>query len=129
VVLDERVICAGCAGLVIGALFSLMGLASGIYQFDPVVGFWFGTLLVGVGLAQHFIDLGSSWVHLSLNTLFVVGAWFMFEAIQLMSVSFWVSIYFLAVTVFWIYARIRASQWTHVGVCRSCEEDCTLRFQ
>jgi protein-S-isoprenylcysteine O-methyltransferase Ste14 len=129
VVLGERVICAGCTGLVMGALFSLMGLASGIYLFDPVVGFWFGTMLVGVGLAQHFIDLGSRWVHLSLNTLFVIGAWFMFEAIQLMSVSFWVSIYFLAVTVFWIFTRIRASQWTHVGVCRGCDEDCTLRFQ
>jgi len=86
-------------------------------------------LLVGLGLAQHFIDLGSGWVHLLLNIMFVVGDWFIFEAIQQMKLSFLVSAYFLAVTVFWIFTRIRASQWTHVGVCTGCDEVCVLRFE
>jgi len=124
-----RVFCAGCSGLVLGAVLSLIGLVSGGYPLDVVVGFWFGVLLVGLGLVQHFIDLGSGWVHFWLNICFVVGAWFMFAAIQLINPSFLVSVYFLAVTVFWIYARIRASQWTHVVVCRGCDTKCVLRFE
>ncbi len=125
----QRVFCAGCSGLVLGALLALGGLFSGFYPFDPVFGFWLGVMLVGLGLAQHFIDLGSAWLHLLLNIVFVVGAWLMFEAIQLMSLSFLVSAYFLSVTVFWIFARIRASQWVHVGVCRDCSAQCMIRFE
>ncbi len=66
---------------------------------------------------------------MALNVFLVFGAWLMFEAIQLMNLSFLVSAYYLAVTVFWIYARIRASQWTHVGVCIDCDEVCSIRFE
>ena len=127
--IGTNVYCAGCSGLVIGAVFSLIGLVSGDYPFDTYVGFWFGALLVGLGLAQHFIDLGSGWLHFWLNLWFVVGAWLMFAAIQLMNHSFLVSAYFLCVTVFWIYARIRASQWTHVAVCAGCDEKCVHCFE
>jgi hypothetical protein len=129
IMLGARVFCAGCSGLVLGAVFALLGLLSGYYPLGIDVGFWFGALIVGLGLAQHYIDLGSGWVHFCLNFLFVLGVWFMFEAIQLMGLSFIVSSYFLSVTVFWIYARIRASQWTHVGVCRGCDELCSIRFE
>jgi len=129
VVFREQAFCAGCSGLVAGAVLGLVGLVTGFYPLDTQIGFWFGALLVFLGLAQHFIDLGSGWVHLWLNVGFVVGDWLMFEAVQLMNLSFLVSVYFLAVTVFWIYARIRASQWTHVGVCGTCAVQCGLRFE
>jgi hypothetical protein len=124
-----KVFCAGCSGLVIGALLALAGLVIGFYPFGLQTGFWVGALLVCLGLAQHFIDLGSAWVHLVLNVGFVLGDWMMFMAVQRMVLSFLVSVYFLAVTVFWIYARIRASQWTHVVVCQGCTEHCVLRFE
>ena len=124
-----RVYCAGCSGLVIGAILALIGLASGFYPFDHEIGFWFGAMLVFLGLAQHFIDLGSGWVHLWLNIGFVVGDWLMYESIQAMNLGFTASVYFLAVTVWWIYARIRASQWTHVAVCHECSEGCMLLFE
>jgi len=107
---------------------ALIGLVSGVYPFDVLVGFWFGILLVGLGLAQHLIDLGSAWIHLGLNTIFVVGTWLMFKAIQLMNLSFLVSAYFLIVSLFWVFTRIKASQWTHVAVCNDCDVVCSNRF-
>jgi len=127
--LGGRAYCAGCSGLVVGAILALIGLVSGLYPFDLEIGFWFGAMLVFLGLAQHFIDLGSGWAHLWLNLGFVVGDWLMYEAIQSMNLGFIASVYFLAVTVWWIYARIRASQWTHVSVCNECSEGCMLRFE
>lgn len=129
VMFGGKAFCAGCSGLVIGAFLALAGLVTGFYPFDTVIGFWFGAMLVFLGLAQHFIDLGSGFVHLWLNVGFVLGDWLMFEAIQRMTLSFLVSVYYLAVTVFWIYARIRTSRWTHVVVCRECTEHCVLRFE
>jgi hypothetical protein len=126
--LGSRVFCAGCSGLVLGAFIALICLVSGFYPLSVVTGFWLGTLLTGLGLAQHLIDLGSEWIHFILNIAFVSGAWFMFGAIQVMDLSFFVSAYFLAVTVFWIYARISVSQLTHVGVCRDCDRVCEYRF-
>jgi protein-S-isoprenylcysteine O-methyltransferase Ste14 len=129
VVLGNRIFCAGCSGLILGAVLALIGLSLEIYPLTILDGFWFGVLLVGLGLSQHFIDLSSGFIHLTLNSLFVVGAWAMFMAIQFMNLSFLVTVYFLIVTIFWIYARIRASQWTHVGVCKDCGVICLNRFE
>lgn len=126
--LGSRFYCAGCSGLIVGAILALLGLLSGFYPLEAKVGLWVGGFLVGLGLAQHYIDFGSSWVHLLLNIFFVFGAWIMFEAIQLMSLSLLVSVYFLVVVFFWIYARIRTSQWTHASICNECNDDCSIRF-
>jgi protein-S-isoprenylcysteine O-methyltransferase Ste14 len=124
--------CAGCSGLVLGAFTALLGLSSSIFDlftFDFLLVFWIGALFVSFGLVQHLIDLGSGWLHLWINFWFVVGAWFMFESIQQINKSFHVTLYFLAVTLFWIYLRIKLSQLTHFSVCRSCFEICELRFE
>ncbi len=123
--------CAGCTGLVIGATASLVGLALGLgpHGLGIETVFWGGVILVGLGLAQHFIDLGNEWVHLSLNIWFVVGAWLIFESIQALGLGVGVQVYFLSMTVFWVWARIRASQWTHVGVCSGCTEKCEHIFE
>jgi len=121
--------CAGCTGLVVGASASLIGLALGTRGLGVEVAFWGGVILVGLGLAQHFIDLGNEWVHLSLNILFVVGAWLIFESIQALGLGVDIQVYFLSMTVFWIWARIRASQWDHVGVCSGCPQACVHVFE
>jgi len=121
--------CAGCTGLVIGATISLIGLALGARGLCIEGAFWVGVILVGLGLAQHFIDMGDAWAHLVLNTLFVVGAWLMFESIQAIGLGVDIQCYFLSMAVFWIWARIRASQWTHVGVCSRCHQTCVHIFE
>lgn len=122
--------CAGCTGLVIGALISLAGL---MINFSPylVVGetvFWAGVFFVSFGLGQHFIDLNKGWVHLLLNICLVFGSWLMFDSITSLRLGFLVQTYFLSVTLFWIWVRIRASQFTHVEVCSGCEDHCPHVF-
>ena len=121
--------CAGCTGLVVGALVSL----AGIFLLSPsqMIGktiFWVGVLFVGLGLGQHFIDFGNGWIHLGLNIMLVLGSWFMFDSISSFGLVLLVQVYFLLVTVFWIWARIRISQFTHVGVCAGCTEPCEHVF-
>jgi hypothetical protein len=121
--------CAGCMGLVLGASVSLIGLALEPLGQGVETAFWGGVFLVGLGLAQHFIDLGNEWVHLALNILFVVGAWLMFESVQAIGLGVDIQVYFLLMTVFWVWARIRASQWDHVGVCSRCPHACVHVYE
>ena len=123
--------CAGCTGLVFGAILSLLGLGVGVSPlwFGAEFSFWCGVLFVSLGLAQHFIDLGSGWIHLLLNTIFVIGAWIIFESIQVLNLTTSVQAYFLTSTIFWIWARIRSSQWNHVYICRECPTPCELLFE
>ena len=121
--------CSGCTGLIVGALVSL----AGIFLLSPslMIGktiFWVGVLFVGLGLGQHFIDFGNGWVHLGLNIMLVLGSWFMFDSISSIGLGLLVQVYFLLVTMFWIWARIRISQFTHVGVCAGCTEPCEHVF-
>jgi hypothetical protein len=121
--------CAGCTGLVVGALVSLAGIL--LLSPSNLIGkttLWVGVLFVGLGLAQHFIDLGNGWVHLGLNILLVTGSWFMFDFVSSTGLGLLVQVYFLLVTVFWIWVRIRVSQFTHVGVCADCTERCVHVF-
>ena len=87
-----------------------MGLTTGFYPFNLEIGFWFGAMLVFLGLAQQLIDFGSEGLHFLLNAAFVVGDWLMYEALQAKDLNIFISIYFLAFTVFWVFTRIRASQ-------------------
>jgi hypothetical protein len=121
--------CAGCTGLVLGATASLIGLALGTRGLGVEIAFWGGVILVGLGLAQHFIDMGNEWVHLVLNAMFVVGAWLMFESVQALGLGVDIQVYFLSMAVFWVWARIRASQWDHVGVCSGCHQACVHVFE
>ncbi len=121
--------CAGCTGLVVGALVSLAGIL--LLSPSNLIGkttLWVGVLFVGLGLAQHFIDLGNGWFHLVLNILLVTGSWFMFDSISSAELGLPVQVYFLLITVFWIWVRIRVSQFTHVDVCAGCTDRCVHVF-
>ena len=121
--------CAGCTGLVVGALVSLAGIL--LLSPSNLIGkttLWVGVLFVGLGLAQHFIDLDNGWIHLVLNLMLVTGSWFMFDFVSSTRLVLLVQVYFLLVTMFWIWVRIRVSQFTHVGVCADCTERCVHVF-
>ena len=127
-----RTLCAGCTGLVLGALISIAG--SLVYFFiglnlgDSVI-FWFGFALIFLGLFQHRIDLDDPLIHAFLNVVFVFGAFLLEVGVDHINGSLLVQSYLLAITVYWIIARIVLSEADHVSICGRCgQEDCPHSF-
>jgi hypothetical protein len=127
-----RPYCAGCTGLALGAALSILGSGLyfflGVFPFNPGTVFWLGALMVTMGLAQHFIDLGSPYLHLFLNVILVCGSFMLAASMDAMGVSFYVEAYHLGLVVFWVASRIRLSQEEHAIICRSCGLGCGHGF-
>lgn len=124
--------CAGCTGLALGAALSVVGSALyfffGVFLLDAEVAFWLGALMVALGLVQHFVDLGSSHLHMALNVALVCGSFMLAASLNAMGVSFYVEAYHLGLAVFWVASRIRVSQEEHIRVCASCGFGCGHGF-
>ena len=128
-----RTLCAGCTGLVLGALISIAG--SLVYFFiglrlgDSYVIFWFGFALILLGLFQHRIDLDDPLIHALLNVVFVFGALLLEVGVDDINGSLLVQSYLLAITVYWIMSRIVLSEVDHVSICGRCgHEGCPYSF-
>jgi protein-S-isoprenylcysteine O-methyltransferase Ste14 len=128
-----KALCAGCTGLALGAASAILGgflcFFSGFSVGDPVTFFYTGALLVALGLVQHFIDMGSPLFHLALNVALVFGAFMLAASMRELGASFYVEAYLLASILFWVAARVRASQEEHVRVCSRCTEPCPDGFR
>ena len=117
--------CAGCMGLVTGAIISLFG--SLLYFFCGmragevgVLIFWLGFVGVACGLLQYNLSVNRSTVHAFLNVVFVLGAFLLLVGVSEISGNVVVDFYLLISIVYWIIVRITLSQLEHRKICFSC---------
>jgi hypothetical protein len=118
--------CAGCTGLVAGAVASIAG--SVVYSFvsfnlggagAPI--FWAGFVGVACGLLPHsLLDHKGAFVRLSLNFVFVFGAFLLLVGVNEATGNPVVAFFLLALIVYWIYARIILSRQEHRRTCANC---------
>jgi len=124
--LGGKTYCAGCTGLVIGATVSLLGslvysLTDSLPGSTGVVFFWFGLVGVSSGLLQYnLLNVHKSLLHMFLNVIFVLGAFFLLVGIEEITSNLVLDVYFLALTLFWILTRIMLSQQEHKKICLTC---------
>ncbi len=131
--IGDRVCCAGCIGLVVGASIALIG--TGAYVLLPsvpsplVLGlFWSGLVGVTLGLFQYELFMNKASIHFSLNVVFVVGAFLLFIGSTEMNGSLSTSVYFLLVVLFLIMVRTTLSRLEHERICTVCKsESCSMK--
>ena len=125
--------CAGCTGLALGALSSIVCSVLYFYMgFYPSTGeaiFWVGVIAVAMGLIQHFIDFGSPLVHLILNVFLVFGSFMLASSMSAADTSFFIEAYHLVLVIFWVATRIRVSQEEHMLICQACGVECQQGFR
>lgn len=129
----NKILCAGCIGLVAGALLSLIAVASYFFinvnlwsNHFPV--FWIGFAGVSCGLLQyHLFNLNKGAVHLSLNVFFVFGVSLLLIAVDSLTQNVILDFYIITLSIFWLYVRIMLSQLNHKKACLACPlEGCSL---
>ena len=124
--LGSKTYCAGCTGLVLGAIISLIGILS--YSFldfnvgeNAVLIFWVGFIAVACGLLQyHILDGNRGAVHFFFNVTFVLGAFLLQVGINEITGNFIVGFYLFTLIIYWIITRIMTSQLEHEKVCSTC---------
>lgn len=124
--LGHRVFCAGCIGLIVGAVLSLFALAGYLFL-DTTLGtsqvvLWVGILGVSFGLLQyHLFNWGKSSVHLSVNSVFVFSVFLLLATVDSMTQNVVIDFYLIALSVFWLYTRILLSRLDHKRICNTCQ--------
>jgi len=118
--------CAGCTGLVTGAIISLFGSFSyffaGFHVGEVSISvFWLGFVWVACGLLQYsLLKVGKNVAHLFLNVILVLGALLLLIGVNEISGNLVLEVYFLTLIVYWILARIMLSGQEHKKICTSC---------
>ncbi len=132
--IGNRVFCAGCVGLILGAVFSLFGAI--LYFFmvlsfslDNLV-FWVGFIGVSGGLLQyHLFNWGRSSLHLTVNAFFVFSVFLLLAAIDSATQNVIAGLYIVALSVLWLYTRIVLSQIDHQKICSACTTELCYFFE
>lgn len=126
-----RVRCAGCTGLVVGAL--PVALLVGTYMasssaLEPVE----GSALVMTGLSLVALDLGvafagrvNPWAGLGLNALLVAGLALVSIGLMEATGQLTWGLVGVVLSVLWMDTRIQLSRWNHAAVCAVCPEGCS----
>jgi hypothetical protein len=131
----RRVFCAGCVGLLLGAVLSLIGVTRYFFFNLPFSQtywlFWIGCVGVMSGLLQyHLFNWGKSSIHLLVNTYFVFGVFLMLAAADQIAQSTTISLYIVVLSIFWLYTRITLSKLDHTTLCNACPvESCEFTYR
>lgn len=128
--IGKRVFCAGCVGLVLGAVLSLFGVTTyffiNLHFWSNYLVFWIGFVGVSCGLLQyHLFNWGRSSIHLSVNAFFAFGVFFLLTGIDGITQNVIIDFYLIVLSIFWLYTRILLSQLDHKIICTNCRmEEC-----
>lgn len=127
--LSEHSLCAACTGLSLGAFVALIGSAFFFFGAWQINEMSFPVVVTGVaGMLLGFLQLKfRGFVRLSLNTLFVLGAFLILIGIDELVHSLFVDLFLIVLIVFWLLTRIMLSQWDHSRTCQNCESPCEIR--
>jgi hypothetical protein len=131
--IDGRTFCAGCSGLVIGALVTLPGA---LFYFLMNMDFHMNTItfLVGctgvvLGLLQfHLFNIKIAMLRGFLNMFFVIGTFLALVSVDRLLQDLFVDLFLISLSFFWIYTRIVISRWDHDEICKACNSnDCIYK--
>lgn len=121
--INEREICAACAGLLIGAVIALVGSALQFFIGLNIISanFWLlvlGEIFMVLGLVQIKF---SGYAKLNMNMVFVVGSFVTLAGADVLGESLLVDIYVFGLIGFLLWLRILLSEWNNRRICGSCQ--------
>jgi len=121
--IGNKTSCTACTGLLLGGLLAFAGTI--LYFFsnwrieqNSFLIVWVGVLGVGIGLFQFKFR---GFVRLFLNSFFVLGTFFILIGVDKLVSSVMLDLFFVALSLFWLFTRISLSRWDHERICYACK--------
>jgi len=127
--IENKTFCAGCMGLLIGALASLVTVSA--YFLSPVrldevaiplIGLGFITVLAG--LLTPILITARSTTRLAMNALLILGMSSILVGADTLLHSTQIDLYLISLDVLWLTTRISLSQTSHERICTYCTREC-----
>jgi len=129
IAIGQRRYCAGCLGLALGSLLSLIIMA--LYLLVPPVdislGRWLvilGIFIVSVCIAEVAWHPTNSSLHVLSNFALVVGFLLVIIGAISSTIDAVFSLFAILICYLWLDTRIQVSGWKHQKVCRICDRSC-----
>lgn len=119
--------------MVIGAVIALVGTVFYVLTQSQSVQlvsamFWTGLAGMTLGLLQYSLVANRAVLHVLLNVVFVVGAFFLLVGVNEINGSLSTGMYFLFVVLFLINVRSTLSRLEHKKKCIVCNvKDCSVK--
>lgn len=130
VLIRGRSFCAGCTGLLVGAVIALfvtavslfLGAGSIIQGLSLV---FLGMAGVALGLFQPLSFKGEkAWLRVFAGGLFVVGTFLILWGVDAVLRSLYVDLVVVLFSLLWLGTRIELSRWSHERICDGCVSGC-----
>lgn len=129
--LRGRSLCAGCTGLLTGALISVSLIAAYFAGVDPTQG---ASILTELGVAAALLGLfvplsnsRSSLLRFAIGASFIVGMTSILIGLDSQLRSIDVDSFIILMALFWVFTRISLSQFVHKRICANCLLRCVQR--
>jgi hypothetical protein len=126
----DRVYCAGCMGLLAGAILSLFGATALFLGGLEIPGGGLPTLFIGgsavtIGLIHFTIGSKNRTIRFLANAIFPLGAFLILASVEQRTQSLGSGLFVLLIILFWILTRVILARWDHVRICRFCKSECS----
>ena len=126
---NKHTLCAACSGMILGAFITLVGTVLYFFDWWQIEELSLLLILIGIaGLTLGFFQLKfKSFIRLFLNAVFVFGAFLILIGFDALAHNLLFDFFLILLVIFWLFTRIKLSQWDHLKICSSCKISCVIR--
>ncbi len=129
-IIKRKSICAGCLGLSIGAMTSIIysvlyfgGVSSPTISLAPYF-IVFGTLSNLTMFGRYFLPTIGSTVRIILHIAMVLGSTFLIIGIDLIGQNYLFDYLAILLVLIWLRTKLLLTKWEHNNVCKMCSDPC-----
>ncbi len=125
-VIGGKTYCAGCTGLLVGALssFSVATINYFYHYRPPAVSGYIGLGFVALGLLYiPILKAETPLLRATFNALFVLGFALVLVAVNSAGNAGF-ELIVIGLSSYWMLTRIQLSRWSHDATCGACDEVC-----
>lgn len=130
--IGKKYFCATCTGLLIGAIFGIIGSIVYFYGDFQIEGISIllpmGVIFVVYGLFQSLMPkMDGALSRLFAGILLVLGSFILLASLDNVGASTFTSLFFIVISIFWVFTKIDLSQREHRKTCLNCSNKLCYR--
>lgn len=132
VTIKNRVWCAGCLGLIIGSLISIIAIVCILFFIDSwqislLYGFFIlGCIILAVVYSEIVVPVRYAIVHVFSNSMLIVSFLFFTLSIFYITGKIVYGVIAILFSFLWLDTRIQLSSYSHKRICQLCVERCKM---